>query len=76
MANGYKNLFKDRKTIIEFDVFTPRYNDLEITDHIQFTNWDDNLKIYGTAYNSDFFMITEISKTPEGCYIQAIKVDE
>tara|TARA_Y100001938_G_scaffold145856_1_gene223480 strand:- start:1037 stop:3307 length:2271 start_codon:yes stop_codon:yes gene_type:complete len=75
LADGYKSIFKDRKIMLEFDVQTPVYNDLEITDHINFTNWDDNLKLYGTAYNSDIFMITQISKRINGCTIKAIKVD-
>ena len=75
LADGYKSIFKDRKIMLEFDVQTPIYNDLEITDHIDFTNWDDNLKLYGTAYSSDIFMITQISKRINGCSIKAIKVD-
>ena len=34
------------------------------------------IKLYGTAYSDDIFMITSISKNPEGCSIKAIKVDE
>lgn len=75
MADGYKAIFKDRKIIIEFNIPTPRYNDLEITDHITFNNWDSSLKLYGADFNSDYFMITNISKTVEGCSIKAIKVD-
>ena len=75
MADGYKAIFKDRKIILEFDILTPKYNDLEITDHITFSNWDSDLKLYGTAFSSDYFLITSISKKINGCSIKAIKVD-
>ena len=75
LADGYKVIMKDRKVIIDFTILTPRYNDLEITDHVTFSNWDDNLKLYGAAFSSDVFMITEISKNVTGCSIKAIKVD-
>ena len=76
MANGYKAILKDRKIKIDFDILTPKHNDLEITDHFNFTNFDESIKLYGTAYSNDIFMITSISKTPEGCSIKAIKVDD
>ena len=75
MADGYKAIFKDRKVVLEFDILTPQYNDLEITDHITFSNWDSNLKLYGNAFNSDVFIITSISKKVNGASIKAIKVD-
>ena len=75
LADGYINIFKDRKVIIDFNIITPEYNDLEISDYITFSNWDTNLKLYGTAFNSDFFMITKITKNINGCSIQAIKAD-
>jgi hypothetical protein len=75
LANAYKTIFKDRKIILKFDIPTPQYNDLEIADYITFSNWDDNLKLYGTAFNSDVFLITKISKKVNGCSIEAIKVD-
>jgi hypothetical protein len=76
MANGYKAILKDRKIKIDFDILTPKHNDLEITDHFSFTNFDESIKLYGTAYSNDIFMITSISKKPEGCSIKAIKVDD
>tara|TARA_R110002020_G_scaffold116514_1_gene266975 strand:- start:1233 stop:3524 length:2292 start_codon:yes stop_codon:yes gene_type:complete len=75
LADGYINIFKDRKVIIDFNIITPEYNDLEISDYVTFSNWDTNLKLYGTAFNSDFFMITKITKNIDGCSIQAIKAD-
>jgi hypothetical protein len=75
IADAYKAIFKDTKIILEFDILTPKYNDLEITDHITFSNWDSNLKLYGAAFSSDYFLITSISKKITGCSIKAIKVD-
>jgi hypothetical protein len=75
LADGYINILKDRKVVIDFNIITPEHNDLEISDYITFSNWDTNLKLYGTAFSSDFFMITKISKNIDGCSIQAIKVD-
>ena len=75
IADAYKAIFKDRKVTLEFDILTPRYNDLEITDYITFSNWDSNLKLYGNAFNSDVFIITSISKKVNGASIKAIKVD-
>ena len=75
IADAYKEIFKDRKITLEFDILTPKYNDLEITDHITFSNWDSNLKLYGNAFNSDVFIITSISKKVNGASIKAIKVD-
>ena len=76
MADGYKAILKDRKVKIDFDILSPKHNDLEITDHFSFINFDESIKLYGTTYNNDVFMITSISKKPEGCSIKAIKVDE
>jgi hypothetical protein len=75
IADAYKEIFKDRKIILEFDILTPKYNDLEIADYITFSNWDSDLKLYGTAFSSDYFLITDISKKINGCSIKAIKVD-
>jgi hypothetical protein len=71
---AHLNIFKDRKVILDFDCHRPVYNDLEITDVIKFENWDSKIKIYGTAMGTDYYMITNISKTPFGCSIKAIKV--
>ena len=75
LRNAYKSHYKDRKVIIDFDIVSPKYNDLEITDFISFSNWDANLKLYGTAFSSDVFIIQSISKKVNGCSISALKVD-
>ena len=75
LADAYKTIFKDRKIILDFQCVRPLYNDLEIGDIITFDNWDSNLKLYGTAFSSDYFIVQDISKRPDGCSIKAIKVD-
>jgi hypothetical protein len=52
---------------------TPRYNDLEIGDIINFSNWDSNISIYGSAMGG-YWMITEISKSIKSTKIKVIKV--
>ena len=75
LRNAYKDHYKNRKVIIDFDIVSPKYNHLEITDYISFSNWDANLKLYGTAFSSDVFIIQKISKKVNGCSISALKVD-
>jgi len=74
LADAYMETFKDRKVILTFDCLTPKYNDLEIGDIIKFSNWDSNIKIYGTAMGTDYYLITNISKSPNKSSIKAIKV--
>ena len=76
LRNAYKTHYKDRKVIIDFDIVTPKHSALEITDFITFTNWPSDLKLYGTAFNADVFMIFDISKKINSTSIKAIKVDE
>ena len=76
LRNAYLAHYKDRNPIISFDCVIPKYNDLEITDVIGFSNWDSKIKIYGTALGtSDFYMITDIAKTVHGCSIKCMKVN-
>ena len=76
LRNAYLAHYKDRNPIISFDCVIPKYNDLEITDVIGFSNWDSKIKIYGTALGtSDFYMITDIAKNVHGCSIKAMKVN-
>ena len=70
----YLAYFKDRFPVIKFECLRPYYNDLEVGDSIKFENWDSKIKIYGTAMATDYYIITNIGKTPTGCSIQAIKV--
>ena len=52
----------------------PKYNDLEIGDIVKFSNWDSNIKIYGAAMGTDYYIVQSISKTPSTSSIKAIKV--
>ena len=74
LADTYNTIFKDRKVILNFNCLRPTYNDLEIGDIIEFSNWDSNIKIYGTAMGTDYYMVQNISKTPFSNSIKAIKV--
>jgi hypothetical protein len=74
IADAQLKAFKDRRIILQFDCLTPAYNMLEITDVIIFENWDSSIKLYGVAMGTDYFMITNIRKTPFGCSITAIQV--
>ena len=74
IADAQLQAFKDRRIILQFDCLTPAYNMLEITDVIIFENWDSTIKLYGVAMGTDYFMITNIRKTPFGCSITAIQV--
>jgi hypothetical protein len=73
LADAYLTILKDRKEIIDFTCLTPRYNDLEIGDIINFSNWDSNISIYGSAMGG-YWMITEISKSIKSTKIKVIKV--
>tara|TARA_R100001530_G_scaffold22132_1_gene18245 strand:+ start:264 stop:2606 length:2343 start_codon:yes stop_codon:yes gene_type:complete len=74
LADAYKTLFKDQKVVIHFQCMNPKYNDLEIGDIIKFENWDSNIKIYGAAMGTDYYMVQSVSKTPSTSSIKAIKV--
>ena len=74
LADAYMTIFKDRKIIIDFECLRPTYNDLEIGDIVKFSNWDTNIKLYGTAMGTDYYIISSISKKPNGCSVKAIKV--
>lgn len=74
LAEAYRDIFKDRRILISFDCLRAKYNDLEIGDIITFSNWDSNVKIYGTAMSTDYYMIIKINKTPHQSGVEAIKV--
>jgi len=74
LADAYMTIFKDRKIILDFECKRPTYNDLEIGDIVTFSNWDSTIKLYGTAMGTDYYLITNISKKPNGCSVKAIKV--
>jgi hypothetical protein len=74
LAEAYRDIFKDRKVIIDFDCGRAKYNDLEIGDIILFSNWDSDIKIYGASMGTDYYIVQSINKKPNGSSIKAIKV--
>ena len=80
-AVGYSTALLDwlayRKKTLTFDVLTPRHNDLEIADTLAFSDWPSTFKIYGnTITSTDIYMITKITKKPNGCSISCQEVSE
>ena len=68
LANYYKDISKDRKLVIMFDVPTPKHNALEVGDIINFTNWDSDIKLFGSSMTENFiFIVTQTTKRPDGC---------
>lgn len=74
IADTFLTVFKDRKVVISFDCLRPKYNDLEIGDIVLFSNWTSDIKIYGDTMSTDYYLIQNISKRPNGSSIEAIKV--
>ena len=74
IADAFLTTLKSRKVTISFECLGAKNNDLEIGDIILFSNWDSNIKIYGSAMGTDYYIIESISKTPDGSKIKAIKV--
>ena len=61
-----------------FDVPTPIYNGLEVGDLINFSNWDANVKLYGSAMEqaNNIFIITQTNKRPNGCEFFCTEVSD
>ena len=78
LAAALLAMFKDRHTQIMFDCPSAKYSDLEIGDVITFSNWDSNIKIFGTAFDSsnNFFMVTSTNKRPNGCEVTCTEVSD
>ena len=74
LTEAYLYLMKDRKVVIDFKCSRPKYNHLEIGDIVKFSNWDSNIKIYGTAMGTDYYMVTKIEKHPNNTKMEIIKV--
>ena len=74
LAEAYLYLMKARRPIINFKCASPKYSHLEIGDIIKFSNWDSNIKIYGTAMGTDYYIVTKIEKHPDSTKMETIKV--
>ena len=80
-ATGYSTALLDwfsyRKKTLDFDALSGKFNDLEIGDTINFSDWPTTFKIYGnTITATDIYMITRIQKYPNGCSISCQEVSE
>ena len=74
LAEAYLYLMKARRPIINLKSARPKYSHLEIGDIVKFSNWDSDIKIYGTAMGTDYYMVTKIEKHPNNSKMEIIKV--
>lgn len=75
LANSYLDWLKNRKLTLSLDIIRPKYLDLEMGDIVTLSNVPSNLKAYGTAISSsDYFIITQISKQPNGVKASLVEV--
>lgn len=64
-ANTLLDYFKDRKPIIKLTTGRMEYVNIEIGDIVNISNFPSDVKMFGTALAStDYFMVTNISKSP------------
>ena len=74
-STALKNWLAYRKETLSFEVITPKHNDIEIGDTIDFSGWPSTFKLYGNEITSaDVFMITKIQKFTSGCSIDCQEV--
>ena len=65
LGNSYLDWLKDRKLIVSLSITRPKYSNLEIGDIVIISNIPSDLKAYGaTIASSDYFIITNLSKSP------------
>ena len=75
LGDSYLDWFKDRKNVLSFIIARPKYLDLEIGDIVNFTNFPSSIKAYGSSLSSsDYFIINELSKTPNSLEIKCTEV--
>lgn len=75
LGDCYLDWLKDRKVILDMRLLKPKYLDLEIGDTVNFSNFPSDLKAYGSAVTtSDYFIVNEISKTPNSIDIKCTEV--
>ena len=61
--------------LVQIHMLKSKYLDLEIGDIINFSNFPSDLKAYGRAISlSDYFIVNEISKTPNSIDIKCTEV--
>ncbi len=65
-ANTLLDYYKDRKPIIKLSTGKMKYINIEIGDIVDIDNFPSDIKIFGTALSSsDYFMVTNVSKSPK-----------
>ena len=58
----YEDIHQERKNIINLNTLKPEYLKAEIGDIVQISNVPSDIKLFGTAISSQFFMITKVSR--------------
>ena len=58
----YEDIHQERKNIINITTLKPKYLKAEIGDIVQISNVPSDIKLFGTAISSQFFMITKVSR--------------
>ncbi|KKK91592.1 hypothetical protein LCGC14_2711420 [marine sediment metagenome] len=67
--------FKDQRQVLTVETIRATYNYLEVSDIVNFSNWDSNLKIFGdTISTADGYMVTQITKFPNKARIVLTEV--
>lgn len=69
VADAYEDTlldyYKDRKPVLKITTSKMKYVNIEIGDIVILSNFPSDLKIFGTALaSSDYFMVTNVSKSP------------
>ena len=59
LASAYLEIMKDRHDTVNFSCVRPKYNHLEIGDIINFSNWPEDLKIYGQTMGGSWDSTTD-----------------
>ena len=67
---------KARHRLVTFRSALPRYQQLEVGDVITFSGWPGDYLLFGsTPSNSDFFMVTDVTKSsPDNTRIECMEV--
>lgn len=75
LGNSYLDWLKDRKLVVSLSTVNPKYLNLEIGDIAIISNIPSDIKAYGAAItSSDYFILSSISKTPNGVSLTLTEV--
>ena len=70
----YKDLYQTRKNIVSLSALSPKYLKYEAGDVVEISNVPSSLKLFETAFGSQKFMITKISKSPSKIDLELTQV--